>query len=72
MKAYCLPVHNICIYPMHAVSKQITALMKEIAELKSAITSSDGVVGTLTKKISDLQNQVEKQTETTTVSKNFG
>lgn len=50
--------------PMHAVSTQLTTLMKEIAELKSAITSSDGVVGALTKKILDLQNQVEKQAET--------
>lgn len=49
---------------MHAVSTQLAALMKEIAELKSAITSPDGVVGTLNKKVSDLQNQVEKQAET--------
>lgn len=51
--------------PMYAVSTQLTTLRKEIAELKSAITSSDGVVGTLTKKVSDLQNRVEKQAETT-------
>lgn len=50
--------------PMYAVSTQLTALMKEMAELKSAITSPDGVVGTLKKKVLDLQNQVEKQAET--------
>ncbi len=49
--------------PIQAVYTQLTALLKEVSELKSAITSPDGVVCTINKKVSDLQNQVEKQPE---------
>lgn len=49
--------------PMQDVSTRLTALLKEIAELKSAIMAPDGIVGTLNRKVTDLQNQVEKQAE---------
>ncbi len=49
--------------PIQAVYTQLTALLKEVSELKSAITSPDEVVCIINKKVSDLQNQVEKQPE---------
>ena len=49
--------------PLQAVNTQLTTLLKEVSELKSAITAPDGVVCAINKKVSDLQTQVEKQVE---------